>query len=203
MKKYTILIHNNSLLPCLLAFFLSVFFLHADANEVNPGQIVKRTVDQVLSILKDKDLGEDTKRRFIYSIAREHIDFEGMSRRIVAISWRKASDDQKVEFIFLFEKVLLDYYWTRMKQYSGERVEYLAVSIEQEKYATVDTVVVRDDSSVEIPITYRMELKNGNWRAYDFLVENLSLVQNYNREYQAIIKNKGIDGLLEQMHSEI
>jgi len=39
-----------------------------------------------------------------------------------------------------------------------------------------------DGSSVEIPITYRMELKNGNWRTYDFLVENISLVQNYNRE---------------------
>ncbi|NIQ14452.1 MAG: ABC transporter substrate-binding protein, partial [Candidatus Dadabacteria bacterium] len=52
-------------------------------------------------------------------------------------------------------------------------------------------------------ITYRMELKDDNWKAYDFLVESLSLVQNYRREYQAIIKNHGIQGLLEQMHTQI
>jgi ABC-type transporter MlaC component len=48
-----------------------------------------------------------------------------------------------------------------------------------------------------------MELKEGVWRAYDFLVESLSLVQNYRREYQAIIKNYGIQGLLEHMNSQL
>ncbi len=90
-----------------------------------------------------------------------------------------------------------------MRHYSGERVQYLAVSIEQNKYATVDTVIVREGNRVEIPITYRMELVDDEWLAYDFLVESLSLIQNYRREYLAIIKNHGIDGLLRHMQREI
>jgi len=125
-----------------------------------------------------------------------------MSQRILATNWKKATDEQKIEFIFLFEKIILDDYWVRIRQFSGERVEYLAVSIDREIYATVDTVIVRGGTDVQIPITYRMQLKNGKWSAYDFLVESLSLIQNYRREYQAIIKNSGIKGLLEYMNNE-
>jgi len=203
MKIFTIITKPNLFLPYFLIIFLTVSSLSAHADDGNPGQIVKKTIDQVLVVLNDETLSKEQKRRFVYQTASKQIDFKSMATRILATNWDRADNQQKAEFVFLFEKILLNDYWTRMNNYSGERVEYYAVSVEQKKYATVDTVIIRDGSNVEIPITYRMELKEGVWRAYDFLVESLSLVQNYRREYQAIIKNYGIQGLLEHMHREI
>jgi phospholipid transport system substrate-binding protein len=203
MKIFTIIIKPNLFLSYFLIFFLTVSSLSAQADDGNPGRIVKKTIDQVLAVLGDGSLSEEQKQRFVYQAVRKQIEFNSMSQRILATNWDRATNQQKAEFVFLFEKILLNDYWVRMKNYSGERVEYYAVSIDREKYATVDTVIIRDGSNVEIPITYRMELKEGVWRAYDFLVESLSLVQNYRREYQAIIKNHGMQGLLEQMHREI
>jgi len=203
MKIFTIITKPNLFLPYFLIIFLTVSSLSVHADDGNPGQIVKKTIDQVLAVLDDETLSKEQKRRFVYQTASKQIDFKSMAQRILATNWDRADNQQKAEFVFLFEKILLNDYWTRMNNYSGERVEYYAVSVEQKKYATVDTVIIRDGSDVEIPITYRMELKEGVWRAYDFLVESLSLVQNYRREYQAIIKNHGIQGLLEHMHREI
>ena len=203
MKIFTIIIKLNIFFSYFLIFFLTVSSLSTHADDGNPGQIVKKTIDQVLAVLDDGTLSKEQKQRFVYQTASKQIDFNSMSQRILATNWDRADNQQKAEFVFLFEKILLNDYWTRMNNYSGERVEYYAVSVEQKKYATVDTVIIRDGSNVEIPITYRMELKEGVWRAYDFLVESLSLVQNYRREYQAIIKNHGIQGLLEHMHREI
>ena len=203
MKIFTIIIKLNIFFSYFLIFFLTVSSLSAHADDGNPGQIVKKTIDQVLAVLDDGTLSKEQKQRFVYQTASKQIDFKSMAQRILATNWDRADNQQKAEFVFLFEKILLNDYWTRMNNYSGERVEYYAVSVEQKKYATVDTVIIRDGSNVEIPITYRMELKEGVWRAYDFLVESLSLVQNYRREYQAIIKNHGIQGLLEHMHREI
>ncbi len=203
MKIITIITKPNLFLPYFLIIFLTVSSLSVHADDGSPGQIVKKTIDQVLAVLDDETLSKEQKRRFVYKTASKQIDFKSMAQRILATNWDRADNQQKAEFVFLFEKILLNDYWTRMNNYSGERVEYYAVSVEQKKYATVDTVIIRDGSNVEIPITYRMELKEGVWRAYDFLVESLSLVQNYRREYQAIIKNYGIQGLLEHMHREI
>ena len=200
----------EKIIPALsLVLIVSFYSTASFSDEESPENIVKTNVNKVVDILKDKDLDEDQKRQSIYSIAKKHIDFEGMSRRILTVNWKKASDNQKVKFISLFETILLDYYWARMKNYSGEHVQYLDSSIKKIKYASVDTVIVRTEgvrfegSKVEIPITYRMELKDGHWRAYDFLVENLSLVQNYRREYLPIVKNDGLEGLLDYMDQQI
>ena len=194
---------RKSRLLFLPVFLLTFYPLYIYAETANPGQVVKKTIDQVLTVLGDGSLSEDQKQKFIYQAVSKQIDFNSMSRRILATNWDTATNEQQAKFVFLFEKILLTDYWARIRNYSGERVEYYAVSIDREKFATVDTVIVREGASVEIPITYRMELIGGEWKAYDFLVESLSLVQNYRREYQAIIKNHGIDGLLEQMKLQV
>jgi len=75
--------------------------------------------------------------------------------------------------------------------------------IDNKDYATVDTIIIRDKNDIEIPISYRMKRFVNIWFAYDFTVERLSLVQSYRNEYRALVKNFGIDGLLEQMTREI
>ena len=175
----------------------------SQANEESPGKIVKQTVDRVLSVLKDESLDEEKRKNIVYKLAKDRINFKEMSRRILATNWRIVTEEQKAEFISLFQEILLHTYWLRIKRYSGERVEYITVSFDNEDYAVVDTIIVRDKSEIEIPISYRMHRIVNIWFVYDFTVESLSLVQSYRREYRAIIKNFGVDGLLEQMKTEI
>jgi phospholipid transport system substrate-binding protein len=184
----------------LLASFLSI---ELSANEITPDKIVKETVDQVLIVLKDKNLDDEQKKNKTFALVKEHIHFKEMSRRILATNWNVATEEQKTEFISLFEQILLNTYWLRIKRYAGERVEYISVSSDNDGYATVDTIILRFNNNIEIPISYRMKRFVNIWFAYDFTVERLSLVQSYRNEYRATIKNFGIDGLLEQMKNEI
>jgi phospholipid transport system substrate-binding protein len=184
------------LLMCLSSFSLQ-------ANEESPGKIVKQTVENVLDVLKHKSYSEERKKQIIYELIKVRINFKDMSRRILATNWKVATEEQKIEFITLFQKVLLNTYWVRIKQYEGERVEYITVSFDNDDYATVDTIIVRDKNDIEIPVSYRMKRFVNIWFAYDFTVEHLSLVQSYRNEYRAIVKNFGIDGLLEQMKQDI
>jgi phospholipid transport system substrate-binding protein len=182
---------------------LLLFSFSSQANEESPGKIVKQTVDNVLDVLKNENFSEEKRKRIISELIKERINFKDMSRRVLATNWKVATEEQKEEFISLFQQVLVNTYWSRIKRYAGERVEYITVSFDNEDYATVDTVIVRDKSDIEIPISYRMKRFVNIWFAYDFTVENLSLVQSYRNEYRAIVKNFGIDGLLEQMKREI
>jgi phospholipid transport system substrate-binding protein len=187
----------------LFTFLMCLFPFSSQATEEDPGEIVKKTVEQVLSILNDKNLSEENKKEIVFKLVKDRINFKEMSRRVLATNWNVADDKQRKEFMSLFEQILLNTYWTRMQNYAGERVEYITVSKDNEDYATVDTIIVKDKNNIDIPISYRMKRFVNIWFAYDFTVENLSLVQSYRNEYRAIAKNNGVDGLLEQMKRDV
>lgn len=188
-------------IPLFIAIILPATSAYAAMGNDEPGITVKETVNRVLDVLTDKGMSEEEKRSKTYSIVGSQIDFFGMSRRILAINWKKSTDEQKQQFEDLFRQILLNTYWQRIKNYNNEKVEYITGMIEGNRFASVDTVIVSD--KIEIPITYRMEFIDGKWLAYDFLIESLSLVTRYRTEYRNIIKNHGIDGLLGQMQERV
>lgn len=187
----------------LTLFFMSFFSVTSHASEEEPGKIVEKVVAQVLAVLKDENLGEIKQKEIVFDLVKSRINFKEMSRRILATNWNIADEEQKKTFMSLFEQILLNTYWRRIKNYSGEHVEYVAVSKDREGYATVDTIIVKDKTDITIPISYRMKQFVNIWYAYDFTVEKLSLVQSYRNEYRAIAKNHGVDGLFEHMQREV
>ncbi len=188
---------------CFITLLMYLCSFNLQANEESPGKIVKETVDQVLLVLQDDSLGQEKRKQLISDLIKERVNFKDMSRRILATNWKVATEEQQKEFTALFQEILINTYWIRMNQYAGERIEYISVSSDKDGYATVDTIIVRDKSDIEIPISYRMKRFVDIWYAYDFVVESLSLVQSYRTEYGATVKNFGVDGLLKLMKQEI
>ncbi len=193
------MLNRSSFLVFVLSFLFNSMAYAGDDNK--PGMIVQDTVNQVLEILTDDDYTESEKRTRAYDIVGNQVNFTGMSRRILAINWNKSSDEQKQKFESIFKEILLNTYWQRIKNYNGEKVEYITGMIDGNRLATVDTVILSD--KIDIPITYRMELIDGTWMAYDFLIESLSLVTRYRTEYRNVIKSSGIDGLLQKMQERV
>lgn len=167
----------------------------------DPGPAVMDTTNQVLSLLRDAKASEADKRASVYALVEGRIDFEGMSRRILAMDWKNLDGAQRAKFMGLFKQLLLDSYWAQMRKYKDEKAEYVTAILEGDDEATVDTVIL--SGTVEIPVTYRLSRTNGKWMAYDILVESLSLTSNYRNEYRNVIKSRGIDGLFERMQSQI
>jgi len=166
------------------------------APATTPTDTVRETVDAVITTLK-KDLDEERKRDEVFRLISDNFDFKVMAKRILATNWHKASDEQRRRFIDLFTRLLTRTYWSRIRDYRDEQVEYRGERIKRERYARVDTEIVTADK--RIPITYRLLNRKGRWKAYDVIIEGVSLVQNFRTSYQAIVRKEGIDGLLQQM----
>jgi phospholipid transport system substrate-binding protein len=77
--------------------------------------------------------------------------------------------------------------------YGEERIE--------DDRALVETRVVTQ--SAEMPIVYRMIRKDGEWKVYDVVIENVSLVRNYRSTYDVIARKEGIDRLLQRMEEKL
>ena len=166
-----------------------------------PTETVRDTLDDVIATLADTRLDEKTRRDTVMSLITERFNFPGMSKRILATNWKKANEEQKSRFVELFAQILGNTYWSRIRDHSDEKVEYVGEKIQNAKTARVNTLIIT--STNKIPVDYTLHKSGDGWLAYDVIIEGVSLIRNYRSSYQQIVKQEGIDGLLAKMADKV
>jgi phospholipid transport system substrate-binding protein len=169
-----------------------------------PTEQLSNDIDAIVSILRTRGLEAEEKADRITVLVKRRFDFEAMSRLVLAVNWRRASEEQKARFSELFADLLEANYRGRMEdyisEYSDEHVEYGSETIRDGR-ALVETLLVTDTR--EFPISYKMLQKEGEWLIYDVEIEGVSLVRNFRSTYDEIVRREGIDRLLERMEEKI
>jgi len=168
--------------------------------ETSPTETIRVAVDEILALLRDDQLDKDTRRDRMRAIIDARFDFRAMSQRTLAINWKKASGEEQQQFVDLFTQLIQNSYVGKIEAYTNETVEYPAEKVKGRK-AVVDTLIVT--SSKEIPIDYRVYLKDDQWYVYDVIIEGVSLISNYRSSYQEIVNREGFSGLLARMEEKI
>lgn len=170
-----------------------------------PMSAVENTVNRVLDVLRDPKLkgpaakpAKTEKLRVIYKDMFDEMEF---SRRTLTRNWNKFTPEQRKEFVDLFEQVLEKTYLDRILEYSNEKIIFYRETMVAKDKAEIQSKIVT--SSKEVPIYYRMILKNGQWKVYDVVVENVSLVQNYRTQFSEILAGSTPEQLLEILRKKV
>src|SRR5450759_1781648 len=185
----------------ILVLFLFSLPVYAGAP-LNTTQV---NVNKVLDVLRDPKLksesAKETKKQKLRSIYKGMFNEIEFSRRTMARNWSKLNTAQQEEFIQLFEQVLEKAYIDKILSYTNEKIDFYKESVNSETQAEVQTKVIT--SSKEIPIFYRLILKDGAWKVYDVVVENVSLVQNYRTQFNDILAKNTPEQLLEILRKKV
>jgi phospholipid transport system substrate-binding protein len=148
-------------------------------------------VNNVLKVLRDPALqgeaNKETKEERIEAIADEMFDYVALSRLTLGRNWRKFDSSQKKEFVQLYRSILEKAYMDRILSYTDEKVMFDKEIMLSDKKAEVQTHIIT--KSVEIPIFYRVYLKDGKWKVYDVIIEGISLIKNYRTQFRDILAN--------------
>ena len=188
--------------PLFSLFLLFSFLSNAGAGE--PTDQVKRTVDKVIEILKNKELkrpaNEKKRKTEIRKAVSERFDFEEMAKRALAIHWQKRTPEERKEFVPLFTDLLERSYIRKIERYTDERILYTGEKIQVDN-AVVDTKVI-SRQNVETPIRYKVLNENGNWMVYDVVIEGVSLVNNYRNQFNRIIREDSYKELVRKLKSK-
>jgi len=169
--------------------------LHAE----EPINAVQVHINKVIDVLRDKSLqGEsatDIKKEKIRNISNDMFDYTELSRRTMGQNWKKLSDAEQDEFIKLYRQILENAYINKLLNYKDEEVVFANEKKLAKAKAEVYTKIVT--KTVEIPIDYRLVLKENRWRVYDISIEGVSLVSNYRTQFKEILMNKSSGEFLE------
>jgi len=192
---------NKYLSPgAILALFLVVpGWAHAVPN-VTPMEQVRDSTEKVIRILQDESLDREDKWDAIGVIIDDRFDFRSMSQSILATNWQRASPEERERFVEYFSQYIEETYRTRIESYDNQEILYKKETI-YGKRAEVETAIMTE--STEIPIVYKLKDNDGKWFAYDVVIEGVSLVNNYRSTFSTIIKNDGMDGLLNDIKRRV
>ena len=195
-------IHNKVIAACIS---IVVWLLATSAAADSPTAQIKSTVDQVMKLLTDPRLsGESNKqerRRLLRDTILSQFDFKEMSRRSLGSNWRRLTPKQQDEFVGVFTDLLEKAYLGRIESYNKERFIYINEAID-EPYAEVRSKIVTSKGE-EFSINYRLKRKDGMWKIYDVVVEDISLVNNYRSQFDRILSKTSYDELIRRMKEKL
>jgi phospholipid transport system substrate-binding protein len=169
-----------------------------------PQDKVHQTVDEVLTIVNNKALQPQERRTQIRQAVLKRFGFEEMAQRAMGQHWRTLTPQQRQEFVELFTDLLERSYINRIENYKAgpQGVRYPKEDITGDQ-AIVHTEIVNERDPQPATVDYHLLHKDGDWKAYDIVIEGVSLVNNYRTQFNTIMLKDSYAGLVKQMRTKL
>jgi phospholipid transport system substrate-binding protein len=187
----------------ILIFTLCVGFARfAQAGE--PLELVRAAVDKAIQTLKDPKLQAQDKKKERIDRLREALnpifDYEEMAKRALGTHWRRRTPAEQEEFVKLFRDFLERIYSDKVDLYGGEKVRFGREVIDKD-FAQVESTIIKPKGE-ELAVIYKLRQLNGQWKVYDAVVENISIVNNYRSQFDRIISSSSYEELVKRLQEK-
>ena len=185
-----------------LGFFSVIVLFAAPARAITPSETLRPAAEEVTRILEDpalKSLTAERKAR-IRAVVSDLFDYPEIAQRVLGRHWRSLNLSERAEFVQLFRDFLEYTYLPKISLYQGERVRFVGESVDGE-LATVRAVVLTKGK--EVPVSYRLDQRDGRWRIYDIAVEGISFVNNYRSQFDQVIARGSYRDLAERLKQKL
>jgi phospholipid transport system substrate-binding protein len=168
-----------------------------------PMERIKNVIERVSEVLPDVNAKAGANKAEAAQMIREIIlpsfDFAEMARRSLGDRW-KSLDGRQGEFVGAFTAFVENSYMNTLASYRGEKVVYLRERVNQ-NLAQVDTQVVARKGD-PLSVNYQLHLTQGDWKVYDVVVDNISLVSNFHAQFKRILATASLDELLKKLREK-
>lgn len=179
------------------------------STENGPDQFLKQMTIRCLDMVKQKQAqikrDPDVAFAIVKKCALPYIDQQRMGALALGHSWRSATIPQKKSFIKLFANKVMEDYQNAIAAYDNQYVEFkrLASRVWQSGQKIVKVYSTIKGGASDIPVQYRVIRSKCSfgecWKVYDFVVNDISMVQSYNSQFKGIISSEGIAGLIKKL----
>ena len=186
-----------------LCFALALIFLlgRGKVFATTPGEQIQETLQQVMAIMDgSSNAGEaEGKERLLRNALMPRFDWTGIAKRALGRHWDSVADRQD-EFVAAFAEFLGNSYIGKIGSYKDEKILFVGETTEK-NLAQVDTKIVPTKGET-ISVSYRLHRIQTDWKIYDVVVENISIVANYRSQFERILAKGTFDDLLKRLREK-
>ena len=171
-----------------------------------PSELIESSANVILS-------GIDTRRAEfrkdptgLYDLVEKtllpNFDTPYAAQLVLGQHWREATPDQRKRFVDAFYKSLLYQYGDAMIDFTADRLKVFPTKVAAEDVrATVRTEIKRSNGT-KVGVNYSLRKVNGEWKAWDVVIDGISYVKSYREDYGAEVQQKGLDAVITRLEAK-
>jgi phospholipid transport system substrate-binding protein len=171
----------------ILLLLLNLNYVYAQS--VEPDVFVQSTVNRASEVLA-KNISKEDKINQLKLIAKDTVDIRGIGFYTLGSFRKNLSENQKNEYLDLFEDYFLKSFSSRLSEYTNPKIEVQNKKVLSKNYTIVNSLLVGTSERPEVKIDWRIYTKNpDNPLIRDLIIEGLSLVRTQKEEFASILNS--------------
>ncbi len=195
---------HRRLLPVVLAIALATGFATPAPGAQDAGEFIVDLNREAVAELNNETLTDGEKRERFDNMVLRSFDVPRMSKFVLGVNWRRATPEQREEFVTVFAKVNFERFLPLFTRYADQEFTVNRVRRDQDnpRLSFVNSTIKRGDSA-PAAIEWRIIQTDDRYKVLDVKAEGVSMALTLRNEYGSVVKNHGVDGLIKQLRKKI
>jgi phospholipid transport system substrate-binding protein len=168
----------------------------------DPTALVSNLGSRALEVL-GKGASESQRLARFRELLREDFDVPGIARFVLGRYWNLATQEQRTEFVKLFEEYVARAYSIRLAEYAGEKFKVMGSRPDGDG-AIVSSQILRPAGQAPIKVDWRLTGHNGVYKIADVAVDGISMAVTQRSEFASVIQHNGgqVQGLIAMLREK-
>ena len=161
----------------------------------DPVNAVKKKDAELQALLKKSSRNAKETER-VKSLLNDSFDFALLAKKSLSKGdWEKQDAASQEKFVAEFQRMVRNSSAKRLELYRADSTIYEPAKMKSSDEARV--VAHLWNKGKESVLEYKMSLVNGNWKAWDLVIDDLSTARNYKEQFGQILKTKSFAELID------
>ena len=166
----------------------------------DPVNAVKKKDAELQTLLKKSSRNAKETER-VKSLLNDSFDFALLAKKSLSKGdWEKQDAASQEKFVAEFQRMVRNSSAKRLELYRADSTVYEPAKMKGTDEARV--VAHLWNKGKESVLEYKMSLVNGNWKAWDLVIDDLSTARNYKEQFGQILKTKSFAELIDIISKE-
>ena len=168
----------------------------------SPESLIESRYAEIEKLLAS-EASEKEVRLQIMTLMDSFVDFEELSRLTIKTHWAELSSRRQKEFVDLFKQLVQRSYAKRFKKDRKFQVSYEGEPEIRKGRARLKTTVSSGETIVDVEYRLHMPAEKSGWWVYDLVIDDVSLMRNYRKQFYDILMADGVDVLFQKLRDRV
>lgn len=164
-----------------------------------PDEFIRSLSHTAIDSLSSGKLSDAEREQRFRALLTENFDVPTIGRFVLGLYWPRATEEQRQQYMVLFEDFIVKAYAKRFADYSGEALKTGNVTKVTNTDAVVSSLIKSGDAAPPARVDWRVRSEDAHYKIVDVMVEGISMSVTHRDEFAAVIRNNGgtVAGLID------
>ncbi len=185
-----------------LSLLFAVSGAHAAAKA--PDDVVKEGTDKLQTLIAKNHQAYKADLPGFYKAVDEvvvpYFDVPFIAKTVLARNYKAATEAQRTRFQEAFKNMLIRSYANALLEYHDSvKAEWKPLRLGTDATDVIVNSTLMREKGQPVAIGFALHKVGEEWKVYDIIIENISLVTNFRGQFNAEIKKSGLDSVIARM----